>query len=101
VQPADVGTDGVYLGTTLNPVISLLKHSCEPNVFIFFEGNQLRVRSVKPLQAGEEMSRSYTWTEDSYFARQRDLLLQRDFRCDCQCYVICQYVRSKANFYRS
>ncbi|EPE31990.1 SET [Glarea lozoyensis ATCC 20868] len=72
VQPAEVGTDGVYLGTTLDPVISLLRHSCEPNVFIFFEGNQLRVRSLKPLKAGEEISRSYTWTEDSPRCQRED-----------------------------
>ena len=36
-----------------------MNHSCDPNAFVFFEGNELRVRALKANKADEEITQCY------------------------------------------
>ncbi|KFY86851.1 hypothetical protein V498_07364 [Pseudogymnoascus sp. VKM F-4517 (FW-2822)] len=71
------------IGRTVDLVGSLMNHSCDPNTFAFFEGRQLRVRSLKPIQAGEEITVSYVDAREGFMMR-HDVLWFKYF-IDCKC----------------
>ncbi|KAI1081427.1 hypothetical protein F5B20DRAFT_536023 [Whalleya microplaca] len=73
----------VVLGTTLDVVASLMNHSCNPNVVLFFEGNELRVQSLRPLQANEELTQCYTDVQCDVLLRQK--LLEENYFFTCCC----------------
>lgn len=52
-------TTGASIIHIFDPALSLLNHSCEPNAYLFVEGKELRVRSFKPISAGDEITFSY------------------------------------------
>ncbi|KAH7117606.1 hypothetical protein B0J11DRAFT_467994 [Dendryphion nanum] len=70
-------------GTSLDVVTSLINHSCDPNSFVFFEGNSLRVRSLRKLEAGEEITHCYADVTVDVFLRRRTL--KDDYFFDCFC----------------
>ncbi|KAM6278950.1 histone-lysine N-methyltransferase SMYD3 [Porphyrio hochstetteri] len=76
----DVGV-GVY------PSMSLLNHSCDPNCVIIFEGYQLLLRSIREIQIGEELTISYIESLMPTSERQKQLMRQYCFECDC---LLCQ-----------
>ncbi|KAK3323364.1 hypothetical protein B0T19DRAFT_442861 [Cercophora scortea] len=71
------------VGAAFNFVSSTINHSCDPNIFLFFEGNQIRVRSLKKIEAGEELTRCYT-PEHLCIVRRQPWLKHGDF-FDCWC----------------
>ncbi|KAH1417604.1 hypothetical protein KXX32_009427, partial [Aspergillus fumigatus] len=71
------------LGTTLDLVGSFMNHSCDPNAFVFFEGSQMRVRTLRPLRAGEEITQTYVDLSGSVFSRQ--VATQKDYFFKCAC----------------
>ncbi|CAF9930485.1 MAG: hypothetical protein ALECFALPRED_004611 [Alectoria fallacina] len=70
-------------GITLDPLAAIINHSCDPNAFCFFEGTKIRVRSLRPIVAGEEITISYT---DDTLARdtRRGYLTRWFFDCACE-----------------
>jgi SET and MYND domain-containing protein len=48
------------VGMALDPLASLMNHSCDPNAVYLFEGTTIRVRSLKPISPGQEIFISYT-----------------------------------------
>ena len=52
-------TTGSSVIHCFDPALSLLNHSCEPNAYLFVEGKELRIRSSKPLSAGDEITFCY------------------------------------------
>jgi hypothetical protein len=62
-----------------------MNHSCDPNVFVFFEKSQLRVRSTRPIKVGEEITQSYVDTKAGVMMRQRILKTHYFFTCECEC----------------
>jgi SET and MYND domain-containing protein len=74
------------LGTTLDLVGSFMNHSCDPNAFVFFEGSQMRVRTLRPLRAGEEITQTYVDLSGSVFSRQ--VTTQKDYFFKCACKYI-------------
>ncbi|RYP53104.1 hypothetical protein DL768_001881 [Monosporascus sp. mg162] len=71
------------LGTALDVPMALMNHSCEPNVLTIFQGSELRVRSLRPINAGEELLQCYTdVTCDVLMRRKR---LKDHFFFDCTC----------------
>lgn len=44
------------VGVTLEPFISMITHSCNPNSRIIFEGKELRVRTLRDIAENEEIS---------------------------------------------
>lgn len=71
------------LGTTIDLAGSFMNHSCNPTAFVFFEGRQMRVRTLRPLRAGEEITQSYANLSASVFLRQE--IIQRDYIFKCVC----------------
>ncbi|KAM9608521.1 histone-lysine N-methyltransferase SMYD3 isoform 3-T3 [Morphnus guianensis] len=75
------------VGVGLYPSMSLLNHSCDPNCVIVFEGYQLLLRSVREIQIGEELTISYIESLMTTSERQKQLMRQYCFECDC---LLCQ-----------
>lgn len=55
-----VPLDGEYLGIGLDVLGATINHSSDPNAICLLEGTTLRVRSLRPIHAGEEITSSYT-----------------------------------------
>ncbi|RDW68633.1 hypothetical protein BP5796_09290 [Coleophoma crateriformis] len=72
------------IGTALDLVGSLINHSCDPNAFIFFEQSQLRVRSLRPITAGEEIAQTYVDSRLGVMMRQKILKSDYFFTCECE-----------------
>ncbi|ELR05438.1 hypothetical protein GMDG_01733 [Pseudogymnoascus destructans 20631-21] len=70
-------------GITLDLVGSFVNHSCDPNAFVFFEGSQLRMRSLKPINAGDEITLTYTELREGVLMRKRKLHRGYSFFCRC------------------
>ncbi|NWT36821.1 SMYD3 methyltransferase, partial [Rissa tridactyla] len=75
------------VGVGLYPSMSLLNHSCDPNCVIVFEGYQLLLHSVREIQIGEELTVSYIESLMPTSERQKQLMRQYCFECDC---LLCQ-----------
>ena len=61
-----------------------MNHSCDPNAVCLFEGTRLRVRSLRPILAGEEITISYTENTLDRFVRQEHLRIQYFLDCGCE-----------------
>ncbi|KAL2163927.1 hypothetical protein VTH06DRAFT_3139 [Thermothelomyces fergusii] len=72
------------IGYAFDMVTAMINHSCAPNAFITFEGSHLRVRSLKPIAAGEEITVSYADPSIPVFNRQRFLKDTFFFECRCK-----------------
>jgi len=72
------------LGTSFDIVASLMNHSCDPNVFVVFEGNELRVRPIRNLVAGEELVQCYTDVDMDVLIRRKTLKSEYFFHCGCK-----------------
>ncbi|KAM7187351.1 hypothetical protein V8F20_011015 [Naviculisporaceae sp. PSN 640] len=71
------------VGAALDLVTTTINHSCEPNAFAFFEGNQLKVRSLKRIAAGAEITICYVDPTIDTVRRQKLLKLDHFFDCSC------------------
>jgi SET and MYND domain-containing protein len=80
-------------GTALDLVGAFMNHSCDPNVFAFFENSQLRVRSLKPIQAGDEITQTYVDVQAGVMMRGEMLRSQYFFTCGCKFETSCLFVR--------
>jgi SET domain-containing protein len=81
------------LGASLDIVTSLINHSCDPNVFVVFEGNSLHIRPIRKLLAGEELTQCYTDVDMDVLIRRPSLKSEYFFDCHCKCTL--QPVRPK------
>ncbi|XP_069496525.1 histone-lysine N-methyltransferase SMYD3-like [Ambystoma mexicanum] len=72
------------LGAGLYPSMSLLNHDCDPNCVIVFEGKHLLLRAAREIQAGEELTTSYT--NGMMPSTERQSQLKRQYSFECKCY---------------
>ncbi|XP_070496115.1 N-lysine methyltransferase SMYD2-like [Chironomus tepperi] len=70
-------------GNSISTFVSLLNHSCIPNVHSFSVDNKVSVIVLKPVKAGEQLFRSYC-THIFHFFDQLELLINYKFKCDCK-----------------
>ncbi|KAK0741997.1 hypothetical protein B0T21DRAFT_360516 [Apiosordaria backusii] len=61
----------------------MINHSCEPNAFAFLEKGEIRVRSLKKIAPGEEITISYIDPSIDVKSRQEILMDEHFFECDC------------------
>jgi hypothetical protein len=73
-----------FHGTGLFPSVARLNHSCRPNVKVDFPTNsaRLRVMSIEPAIAGEQLCICYIRKEEKVEVRRRQLL-EYGFTCNC------------------
>ena len=71
------------LGLSLDNVVSVANHSCDPNCMIVCDGPSVYLRSLKPIKKGDELLISYFPTDNPYWRRQQ--LLKEKYFFDCRC----------------
>lgn len=75
------------IGYGLYPYITAINHHCEPNAALVFQGNQLILTSLRPIEASEEIRIRYL---DSYrIPRIKAKLLETQFDFECECSMCC------------
>lgn len=70
-------------GEFVEPFVALINHSCEPNAFHVFEGNQLRVRAARDIPAGQELTFNYIGHKGDYDTRTETFMKLWEFTCGC------------------
>lgn len=75
------------IGVGLYPTVSLLNHSCNPNVISIFNRNRFVIRAGKSLECGTELNYCYGphVSRMSKIDRQTRLQDQYFFTCTCEC----------------
>lgn len=81
-------------GAGLDFAVSLINHSCLPNAHIFVEGREVRVRALRPLQAGDEITAAYV--EPCLGVLERREKLNKIFFIHCNCMASLSSRRSTA-----
>ncbi|XP_010139954.1 PREDICTED: SET and MYND domain-containing protein 4, partial [Buceros rhinoceros silvestris] len=75
----------VRLATAFFPVLSLLNHSCCPNISVSFSGTAATVRASQPIPSGQEIFHCYGPHRCRMrVAERQQLLRQYFFECRCQ-----------------
>lgn len=62
---------------------SLLNHACLPNVIFYWKKNQMWFKTVRDIEAGEELCDHYVDITQNKQIRQKRLLEQYGFVCQC------------------
>ncbi|NXN27486.1 SMYD4 protein, partial [Nycticryphes semicollaris] len=82
---AVVNKKPVRLATAFFPVLSLLNHSCCPNISVSFSGTAATVRASQPILSGQEIFHCYGPHRCRMrVAERQKLLSQYFFECHCQ-----------------
>uniref|UniRef100_A0A8B9FVR9 Protein-lysine N-methyltransferase SMYD4 n=1 Tax=Amazona collaria TaxID=241587 RepID=A0A8B9FVR9_9PSIT len=82
---AVVNKKPVRLATAFFPVLSLLNHSCWPNISVSFSGTAATVRASQPIPSGQEVLHCYGPHRCRMrVAERQQLLRQYFFECRCQ-----------------
>ncbi|NXA35350.1 SMYD4 protein, partial [Eudromia elegans] len=82
---AVVNKKPVRLATAFFPVLSLLNHSCTPNISVSFNGTAATVRASQPIPRGQEIFHCYGPDRCRMrVAERQQLLRQYFFECRCQ-----------------
>ncbi|KAK7970103.1 SET and MYND domain protein [Apiospora saccharicola] len=71
------------MGTVVDVVGAIMNHSCDPNVLISFDGNELVVRTLRAMEAGDELAHCYTDVQSDVLLRQKLLQSEYFFTCTC------------------
>ncbi|XP_030041498.1 protein-lysine N-methyltransferase SMYD4 [Microcaecilia unicolor] len=75
----------VRVASALFPVLSLMNHSCDPNISVSFQGRTAVVRAVKPIKETQEVSHCYGPHFSRMRVEERLQLLRSQYFFDCQC----------------
>ncbi|NXD11590.1 SMYD4 protein, partial [Nothocercus nigrocapillus] len=82
---AVVNKKPVRLATAFFPVLSLLNHSCSPNISVSFNGTAATVRASQPIPKGQEIFHCYGPDRCRMrVAERQQHLRQYFFECRCQ-----------------
>ncbi|NWX68138.1 SMYD4 protein, partial [Alca torda] len=82
---AVVNKKPVRLATAFFPVLSLLNHSCCPNISVSFSGTAATVRASQPIPSGQEIFHCYGPHRCRMrVAERQQLLSQYFFECRCR-----------------
>ncbi|KAF2252989.1 SET domain-containing protein [Trematosphaeria pertusa] len=71
------------LGIMIDPVLSYLNHSCDPNAYVVMDGPGVELRALKDIKKDEEIYISYIDTTIPYARRQTELKERWFFTCRC------------------
>ncbi|GKZ34699.1 hypothetical protein AbraIFM66950_005051 [Aspergillus brasiliensis] len=78
-------TNAVYdrLGVYLHPYAAIFNHSCDHNAAVSFDGPNLHIKALRPIQKGEQIFITYIDVTDPYPIRQANLQSRYYFTCHC------------------
>lgn len=78
-------TEEKRIATGIYPSVSLMNHSCSPNIFPLYKGNLLIIKASKPIAKGKEVNNCYGphYLRMSLLERQKALKDQYFFNCKC------------------
>ncbi|KAF1911545.1 hypothetical protein BDU57DRAFT_92613 [Ampelomyces quisqualis] len=71
------------LGLIFDPVLGHVNHSCEPNAFAMMDGASTSLRTLRPINKGEEIYISYIDASNPFHRRQSELKARWFFDCNC------------------
>lgn len=77
------GDKGEVIGSSLHPSASFVNHSCLPNAFSQIIGDELKLFTLYPVEAEEELNISYV--EPELPLKERRLGLKETYGFDCIC----------------
>lgn len=76
----------VRIATAIFPQLSLLNHSCDPNVIVSYVGTTVTAKSTRPIRDGQQVYNCY----GPHFARMgvkdRRIALQQQYHFYCRCH---------------
>ncbi|KAI9562815.1 hypothetical protein GHT06_010270 [Daphnia sinensis] len=74
------------IGAAAMPVLSLINHSCDPNVVRVCYGDVIAIRAIRRIARGQELldNYGYHYAVHEKSQRQASLSKQYYFRCDCR-----------------
>lgn len=75
----------VPIGVGIYPTVSLLNHSCSPNVLSLFHRNKLVIRAAKSLECGSEIYYCYGPCIRRDTKKDRQVLLKSQYFFTCNC----------------
>lgn len=77
------------IGVGIYPTVSLLNHSCQPNIISILHKNKFITRAASALECGTEINYCYgpSFTRLSKKDRQKRLKNQYFFSCQCDCCI--------------
>ncbi|XP_037806669.1 SET and MYND domain-containing protein 4 [Lucilia sericata] len=75
----------LFIGGALYPNLALFNHSCDPGVVRYFRGTTIHINTVKPIEAGLQISENYgpIYTQEERNERQTKLQDLYKFECCC------------------
>ncbi|GKZ16576.1 hypothetical protein AbraIFM66951_000191 [Aspergillus brasiliensis] len=78
-------TNAVYdrLGVYLHPYAAIFNHSCDHNAAVSFDGPNLHIKALRPIQKDEQIFITYIDVTDPYPIRQANLQSRYYFTCHC------------------
>ena len=78
-------TNALYdrVGLYLHPYAALMNHSCDYNCIVGFDGDELFVKAIRPIDKGEQIFISYVDATNPYEVRQEELSTRYFFHCRC------------------
>ncbi|KAL7630881.1 UNVERIFIED_CONTAM: hypothetical protein RMT77_018832 [Armadillidium vulgare] len=79
----------VYLGVSIHPTISLINHSCNPNVFKYSSGKNCIVRATNIIRKGEQLLDNYSNIFDTLGRDSRRSILKNQHMFYCTC-IACE-----------
>lgn len=77
-------TWGISPGYSLDPFVAIIQHSCMGNVSLTYEGNELRIRALRPIARNEEILTPWVEFSDNLSVRTQKLAVSWNITCSCQ-----------------
>ncbi|OQD81784.1 hypothetical protein PENANT_c025G02281 [Penicillium antarcticum] len=71
------------IGLYLHPYAGLINHSCDYNATVGFDGEELYVKAMRPIEKDEQIFISYIDTTTPYNIRRNELKERYFFDCQC------------------
>lgn len=78
-------TDDEHIGLAIYPTLSLINHSCKPNVFLFFYDGKAIIKASKEIFIGEEIVLCYGPNYQTHSLKDRKAQLKKLYYFDCNC----------------
>ncbi|KAE8351068.1 hypothetical protein BDV28DRAFT_26460 [Aspergillus coremiiformis] len=78
-------TTAIYdrIGLYFHPYAALVNHDCDYNAIVGFDGEELFIKAIRPIQPGEQIFISYIDTTNPVKLRRKELHERYYFNCQC------------------